>query len=133
MEIKLVQYVGHWLIGEPICHPDWLFIFGENDKKEGSDKQTKLREYKNAIGIPIKKNSKNNYKSFYDDKDYKDNCKKIDNAITNIMTLMKSGKYIALAIPKGGIGTQMIKCPQYAPKTYKYLKESIEKLKSLCI
>lgn len=128
MDIKICKFKGYWTEKDALNHPTWLFVFGDNDIKKGCRCQAIIRNCPNAVGIPTKKYPALTSPSFYTDDEYKSNCKKIDNAVNNIMLLLKTKKYTHIIFPEDGLGTGLAQLPQRAPKTYKYLNNAINNL-----
>ena len=110
-------------------NPDKVFIFGDNDEKDGYAGQAKeMRGEKNAIGIPTKKKPDNTQDSYYTDSEFDLNKNKINLAINRIIKEIKEGKTIV--IPSRGIGTGYAMLDIKAPKTYAFLKASISALQN---
>lgn len=106
-------------------NPDKIFVFGDNDDKDGFGGQAKeMRGEKNAIGIPTKKKPSMDVDSFYTDAEYETNKKKINLAVNAILKEIKEGKTIVF--PSQGLGTGMAMLDKKAPKTFKFLQASIK-------
>lgn len=130
MDVKIITFKGWWKENDAKNNPTWLFVFGDNDIKKGLKGQAVIRNCSNAIGIPTKKYPSLMISSFYSDDEYKLNCKKIDNAICDIIVLLKTKKYDHIIFPEDGLGTGLAELPKRAPKTYDYLNKSIKQLKN---
>ena len=65
------------------------------------------------------------------DKDYHENIHIIHHDIDTIIKAWNSGWYHGIVLPSDGIGTGIAKLPKRAPKTYAFLLEEIERLKSI--
>lgn len=115
---------GFWSPEDTRKYKDYYFIFGDNDMKKGNGGQAVIRDEKNALGIPTKKAPNNNKSSFYTDEEYKENKRKINEAIEIIKEKMEKGHPIVL--PKDGLGTGLADLPKRAPKTFKYLQKQLE-------
>jgi hypothetical protein len=126
---KIIIFEGFWTITDVINHPNWLFVFGDNDVGLGKGGQAIIRGLSNTIGIPTKKYPSNHPLSFYTDKEYIQNTNKISHAIDKLID--KSKNYNRVVLPKDGFGTGLADLPNRAPKTYDYLVEAIEKLKNI--
>jgi len=121
--IKVLIHTGYWNKKTAINNPAFLFVFGDNDIQRGTKGQATIRYCKNSVGIPTKKFPNNKVGSYYTDKEYKLNQKKIDSALINIM--LKSKEYKATVFPENGLGTGLAKLHIKAPKTYEYLNRKI--------
>jgi hypothetical protein len=117
---------GFWTIKDCRQHPDFLFVFGDNDYEIGKGGQAIIRDEENSIGIPTK-HAPNNYSSaFYSDDNLKENKLKILKAIQLIE--QESNKYTTLIFPENGIGTGLAQLDVKAPRTFKFLVQEINKL-----
>jgi hypothetical protein len=125
MDNKVCLYCTFWSIDDCIKESKALFIFGDNDVKKGCGGQAVIRYCKNAYGIPTKKYPSNNPNSFYTDVEYDMNCKKIMEAITQIIKI--SEKYQEINFPLDGFGTGLARLQNKAPKTLKFLNQMIKK------
>lgn len=128
---KLHYYPGFWTRNDVKYRDDCLFIFGDNDIEQGAGGQAIIRGMSNAFGIPTKKYPNNNNNSYYTDNEYDENIKKIDNAISKIISESKKYKYIVL--PENGLGTGLAQLPIKAPKTFKYLQKRLNELELILI
>jgi DNA polymerase elongation subunit (family B) len=110
-------------------NPDKVFIFGDNDEKDGYGGQAKeMRGEKNAIGIPTKKKPDSTQDSYYTDSEFELNKKKINLAINAIIKEIKEGKTIVF--PSRGVGTGLAMLDIKAPKTFAFLEASIVALQN---
>jgi len=123
--IEYMDFITRKIVQE---NPDKIFVFGDNDLREGYGGQAKeMRGEKNTIGIVTKKEPFSNEDSYYTDDEFELNKKKINIDIKNIINEIKKGKTIVF--PTNGIGTGLAKLKEKAPKTYKFLQGSINALK----
>ncbi len=119
-----LDYITRELVRE---NPKKIFIFGDNDDREGYGGQAgQMRGEKNAIGIPTKKNPTLNPDAYYNDNEFENNKKKINFAITAILNKIKEG--YSIVYPKKGVGTGLANLNVRAPKTYQFLVASINAL-----
>ena len=81
MTTKIRYFKGFWTRDDAMKHPDWLFIFGDNNLKEGFGGQAIIRGLPNALGIPTKKDPGNDITSFYNDNELESNKIKISQSI----------------------------------------------------
>jgi hypothetical protein len=121
---KIMLFYGFWSLNDCRESPKSLFVFGDNDVHQGVGGQAIIRTCANTIGIPTKKYPNNNIQSFYTDKTYADNCKKIYAAVSNL--IKKSVEYDEIVFPENGFGTGLAKLSEKAPKTLAYLDKLIE-------
>lgn len=129
--MKVLIFDGFWTIDDTKKYSNYIFIYGDNDIHKGKGGQAIIRDQKNAMGIPTKKLPNNNYNSFYNDDEYEQNKLKIKKAVIDILVKLKTNKqYIGIILPKDGLGTGLSKLPSKAPRTYKYLLNIINKLKT---
>lgn len=111
-------------------NPDSLFIFGDNDMRQGFGGQAKeMRGEPNSFGIRVKKSPDMYQNSFYTDNEYNKNITKIKEDIDNIIVQLthkynvENHKYNVVVIPSAGIGTGLAQLNVHAPRTAKFLDE----------
>lgn len=108
-------------------HPDWLYIFGDNDKRVGKGGQAKeMRGEPNSVGIRVKKAPGTNEKAYYTDIEAVQNIVNITQDFKVIETHLIFGKTVV--IPKDGIGTGLAKLKDNAPMTLQFVEGMIEEL-----
>ena len=126
--LKPMIYDVYWTKTTAEKHPDWLFVYGDNDLGEGTGGQSIIRGYRNTIGIPTKKTPDNNIKSYYTDEELELNKMKINDAISKIWDKLNSNDYNKIVFPKDGLGTGYAQLNRRAPHTYEYLNQKIIEL-----
>lgn len=103
-------------------HPEVLFVFGDNDKREGKGGQAKIRDEKNTIGFRTKKAPHTKPGAYYTDKEYAENIRKMQEDLDEIR--LRAPLYSRVYfIP--GIGEGRAKLKEKAPKTYAWMKENL--------
>ena len=108
-------------------NPNTLFVFGDNDTREGMGGMAKeFRHESNTIGIRVKKKPSTSDNSYYTDDEFLDNCIKISDDVDKIYK--EAERYLLLYVPDG-IGTGLACLDKKAPKTFKYLQERLQQLK----
>lgn len=110
------------------ANPDNIYVFGDNDLREGLGGQAKeMRGEPNSIGIRTKKAPHQGEDAYYTDDEYSDNVKKINEDINLIrQKCVLRGK--TLVLPEDGIGTGLANLNQTAPKTAKFLNAVLQYL-----
>ena len=124
---KVVIFDDFWTVEDVKRYPYALFVYGDNDVKQGKGGQAIIRDLPNTIGIPTKKYPNNRPISFYTEGEYDQNIKKIDQAIANI--IKEATKYRYVVFPENGFGTGLARLPDKAPKTLDYLMKQVQLLK----
>ena len=115
-----VMYLPHITRVYVRSNLDMLFIFGDNDKRQGFGGQAKeMRGEPNTYGIRVKKSPAMMPDAFYTDKEYNDNIHKILFDLGHVQIIRKD--YERLVIPANGIGTGLANLNGKAPKTFKFL------------
>ena len=109
-------------------NPKTLFIFGDNDQRYGLGGMAKeFRGEANTVGIRTKKKPSMSAGSFYVDSEYTQNIKKIDKDLNLVLHKFMFGGFTKIYVPEGiGEGLAKLDC---APKTLKYLKDTLKKLR----
>jgi len=119
--IEYLEYITRLTVQD---NPDKIFLFGDNLLEKGFGGQAAaMRGEPNAIGIPTKKLPFNNSAAFFDDKEFEENKKYIDEAFAKIP------KDKIIVIPTAGLGTGRAKLDKKAPKTFAYLQSKLKTLK----
>jgi DNA polymerase elongation subunit (family B) len=110
------------------ANPDKIYVFGDNDTREGMGGQAKeMRGEPNSFGIRTKKAPLYDPEVYYTDAEYSDNIKKINEDILRLRNdFVLKGKTIVF--PEDGIGTGMAKLKENAPKTFKFLNAVLKYL-----
>ena len=120
-EIIKMDFVSRETVRE---NKDKIFIFGDNDAKEGYGGQAAaMRGEGNSIGIPTKKKPDTTEDSYYNDEEFEQNKKKINYSINLIINQLREGKTIVF--PSNGIGTGLAKLQEKAPKTFAFLQNTL--------
>lgn len=115
-----------WNIQDCLEHPDYLFVFGDNDIHQGHGGQAIIRDQPNAIGVPTKKLPSNKPDAFHNDAELQTNIIKISTGLNQI--LRRSVSYRKVVFPKDGLGTGLSQLPTKAPQTYQCLIFQLNKL-----
>lgn len=109
-------------------HPFTLFLFGDNDLREGLGGMAKeFRGEHNTIGIRTKKAPGMHLTAFYLEKENIDNCKRILEDFVEVHKLMQGDLFYSTCIPKG-IGKGLSHLEENAPSTFEFL----ENHKAMC-
>lgn len=105
------------------ANPHVGYLFGDNLAQTGFGGQAKeMRGEPNAIGIPTKRLPHTGETAFFTDREYHDNIKAIDKALS------KNNSYSTIVIPLAGIGTGLAKLEEKAPRTFKYLQDRLKEI-----
>lgn len=105
-------------------NPDKIYIFDDNDARQGDAGQNIVRTLGNVIGIRTKKKSNNLSSSFYKDEEYESNILKIRQDILHIKYMEMCGKSIIFSNKGYGIGSSNLKTN--APRTLEYLNNLLK-------
>ena len=107
-------------------NPDKLFLFGDNDKREGFGGQAKaMRGEPNVVGIRTKAAPSMDEGSFWSDDTYAENIRKIDEDFKAAFEFEGT-----VVIPKAGLGTGLSKLDDLAPKTLAHIEMRITELEA---
>lgn len=106
------------------ANPDTLFLFGDNDARDGFGGQAKeMRGEPNSVGIRTKSLPSMGTDAFWTDATLDENIKKIDEDFARVEA--HKGKVV---IPSKGLGTGLSELAKKAPKTFAYLQERLDSL-----
>lgn len=67
-----------WTEDDVKLHPDFIFVFGDNDERKGETGQAIIRYLKNVLSIRTKKALGFEEKDYYTDDEYEENIRKLD-------------------------------------------------------
>lgn len=102
------------------ANPNKIYIFGDNNQRQGKKGQASVRDEPNAMGISTKLRPSADEDAFMTDKDFDKNKAIIDSDISKIIATNKT-----VVFPKDGLGTGLAKLKEKAPQTYAYLKQRL--------
>jgi hypothetical protein len=104
-----------------------LYVFGDNDAREGLAGQAKqMRGEPNAMGISTKKSPNMGDAAFKNDAEFEENARIITQDVDAIIAAWNSGSYTKVIVPP--IGQGLAKLSEKAPKTWAYLNEELRRL-----
>jgi len=98
-----------------------LFIFGDNLLRVGEAGQAVIRQQTNAIGLATKKEPGMKPEDFFNDEEYMENCKVIEEEIAKIKIYAEGKNFKAYCFPFQGLGTGLSSMQTRCPKTFCYL------------
>lgn len=104
-------------------NPKTLYVFGDNTAEVGCGGQAQIRYEPNSIGIPTKRKPTMEDDAFFNDNPVQ--LLKIEQAISNLLVVLASGKYTKLVFPEDGLGTGLAELPTRSPAAYAYLNDRI--------
>lgn len=128
IEVKIFD--RFWTLDDTKKYNDYLFVYGDNDIRQGKGGQAIIRGVDNSYGIRTKKYPDNKESSFYTDKEYSENCRKIDEDIDTIIKLVKQQGYKGIIISQDGVGTGLSQLQVKAPKTLDYINKRIKDIQN---
>ena len=105
-----------------------IFVFGDNDKRDGYKNQAIIRGEPNAFGIPTKKLPSPTKNAYYSNDDFSRVKRIYDREFDKLQAYLDQGQTIYL--PKDGLGTGLAKLETRASDIWKYLLQKIAELKS---
>ena len=98
------------------ANPDKIYVFGDNNQRQGKKGQASVRDEANAMGISTKLRPSADEDAFMTDNQIKANAAIIDSDIAKIKATGKT-----IVFPKDGLGTGLAALKSKAPNTYEYL------------
>lgn len=102
------------------ANPNKIYVFGDNNQRQGKKGQASIRDEANAMGISTKVRPAADEDAFMTDKDLANNKAVIDSDIAKIKATGKT-----VVFPKDGLGTGLAALKTKAPLTYAYLKQRL--------
>lgn len=108
-------------------NPNMFFVFGDNDERNGYGGQAKeMRGEPNSIGVRTKHRPSNSSTAYYTDDTYAENCRKIKEDLDTVVYKLEAG--FITVFPTNGIGTGLSGLENRAPRTYKYLQDTLNNI-----
>jgi hypothetical protein len=98
------------------ANPDKIYVFGDNNERQGKKGQASIRDEPNAMGISTKLRPSADENAFMTDAQGSANAATIDSDIAKIKATGKT-----VVFPKDGLGTGLAALKSKAPWTYGYL------------
>ena len=98
------------------ANPNKIYVFGDNNQRQGKKGQASVRDEANAMGISTKLRPSADEDAFMTDNQIKANAAIIDSDIAKIKATGKT-----VVFPKDGLGTGLAALKSKAPNTYEYL------------
>ena len=102
------------------ANQDKIYVFGDNNQRQGKRGQAAIRDEVNAMGISTKLRPSADEDAFMTDNNFEANKNVIDSDIAKIKATGKT-----IVFPKDGLGTGLAALKTKAPKTYQYLKDRL--------
>lgn len=115
-----------WTEDDVKLHPDFIFVFGDNDERKGETGQAIIRYLKNVLSIRTKKALGFEEKDYYTDDEYEENVRKLDADFAAIEKAIAAGSRIVISA--NGYGNGLSRMPAKCPRTYQYLEKKLAKL-----
>jgi guanylate kinase len=116
---RIRVYPGEMTPGLLRKHRDHIFLFGDNERREGKGGQAKIRDEPNAFGIRTKRAPKTNQGAYWSDENYQQNIEMMADDFRRVFREIRPG--MTLVIPGSGLGTGRALLPERAPKTFEWL------------
>jgi hypothetical protein len=114
--------------GDLSSRPDWLFLFGDNERRLGRGGQAAVcRGHANAVGIATKRTPERSDDACWTDADYDRVIAIIDRNLAPAFDHVRQGGTVVC--PAFGLGTGRAELPSRAPRVFAYLRERIILLK----
>lgn len=111
-------------------NPSVLFCFGDNDVRTGLGGQAaEMRGEPNAVGVRTKRMPGKDNASYWNDKDFDQNCAKIEQDLARVKSHLRRGGIVV--VPSDGIGTGFAQMEKRCPKTFFMLQQSLASLESV--
>lgn len=111
------------------AHPEWLYLFGDNEQRRGMGGQAKECRYEpNAVGVATKRiPSRSAVGEFWSDDEYDRVTAIIHADLARAFSHVDSGGTVIC--PKDGLGTGLSELPTRAPRVFAFLQSSLDDLK----
>ena len=109
-------------------HPDALFLFGDNEAREGFGGQAKeARGEPNAVGVRTKAEPSNRASAFWREEDHDRQARLIDEDLAPAFDAVRAGRTVF--VPADGLGTGRAGLPERAPSTHRHAKKRLAELR----
>jgi hypothetical protein len=117
-------FEGIWTLEHVSNNTDKIFVFNDNNARLGKYDLSIIRDLKNSIGLRTKKGPSKKVAGYFSDSEYDKNIKNINEDILSIKSLALQGKKVVFS--KTGYDIELKVFKIEAPKTFKYLSESLK-------
>lgn len=108
-------------------HPDWLYLFGDNEKRRGFGGQAATcRGEPNAVGIATKRWPGHTMGAYWNNADFDRVKPIIDADFAPAFEHAKAGGTLVCAAD--GLGTGAAQLPQRAPRIFRYIEDKLAEL-----
>lgn len=124
MPIKRMKFISRAFVES---HPDWYFVFGDNEKRFGMGGQAAtMRGEKNSIGVRTKRAPSIDENAYWSDAQYLGNVGLICADFLRVEEKLRYGRTVV--IPSDGLGTGLSELPKRAPATLAFIEQVIKYL-----
>ena len=119
-------YRGYWSRRDVLNDPTSLYVYGDNDIRQGMGGQAIIRGLTNTHGIPTKCLPSCDEKSYYTDDDYVAQCIRIADAFDELV--LRAMRYKRVVFSRDGLGTGLSELPERAPRTAAFLAQDLARV-----
>ena len=121
---KIITQQEYYSVQDCMNNPTKLYVFGDNVVNHGKGGQAIIRDCPNTFGIPTKMFPSITIESYF--MDTPESFDYVDTKFIELYNIFKSNKYEVIIFPKDGLGTGLARMPQYSPKLFNHMCESIK-------
>jgi hypothetical protein len=112
------------------ANPDVLYLFGDNEQRQGKGGQAKeMRGEPNAVGVRTKAKPATTSDSYWTDENSEQQRAMIDSDLEPARRALSAGRVVV--VPLDGLGTGLSELNQRAPMTDFHLRREIVKLEQI--
>jgi hypothetical protein len=121
MPVKRIKWISQDLMR---AHPEWWFVFGDNEARVGRGGQAAVMRYEpNSIGVVTKRKPERDADAYWSDADAEAHIAAFDADFDQVVERLRAGEVVV--IPFDGIGTGMSELPVRAPRVYAHIQARI--------
>ena len=121
--VEVIVQEDWYSISQSRENPKTLYVFGDNTRQLGCGGQAQIRYEPNSFGIPTKRLPSMDDDAFFSDQVAE--LLKMEQAISDLLVVLASGKYTKVVFPADGLGTGLSELPIRSPLAYHYLNDRL--------
>ena len=130
--VKFRIWKGQWTKKDCEAHPDDIFVYGDNERRQGCNGQAQIRPCDNAVGIRTRHRPTSFPAAYWSDAASHTNSVLINEDFNTLQLVIEQreaqNKDCTVWFAEDGCGASAAKLQKKAPKTYAYLASRLNSM-----